>query len=120
MNKRAAMLMAAGLVMTMLVGGVAIAVGLTGPAASAAGPRLVHHHRAPKPIVRTIRKTVTVHRKAHQAAPSAGTSFAAPPPPVSYAPISYPASSSPASSAGYQDDGGHDGGARTGGGGGDD
>jgi len=53
MNKRSAMLMAAGLVLTMIVAGIAITAGLTGPSASAATPRAAHHH-APKPIVKTI------------------------------------------------------------------
>jgi hypothetical protein len=119
MNKRSAMLMAAGLVLTLLVGGVAIAVGLTGPAASAAAPRVIKHHKAPKPIVKTIRKTVTVHRKAPRSAPNAATSYAPPAPSLTYAPVSYPSSSSHAST-GYQDAGGHDGGARNEGGGGDD
>ena len=65
MNKRSAMLMAAGLVLTMIVAGVAITAGLTGPSASAAIPATVHH-RAPKPIVKTIRTTRTVHRAAPQ------------------------------------------------------
>lgn len=65
MNKRSAMLMAAGLVLTMLVAGVAIMADLTGPSASAAIPATVHH-RAPKPIVKTIRTTRTVHRTAPQ------------------------------------------------------
>ena len=72
MNKRSAMLMAAGLVLTMIVAGVAITAGLTGPSASAAAPRAAHH-RAPKPIVKTIRKTQTVHKKAPQT--SATTTF---------------------------------------------
>jgi hypothetical protein len=120
MNKRSAMLMAAGLVLTMLVGGVAIAVGLTGPAASAAAPRVVKHHRAPKPIIRTIRKTVTVHKKAPQPAGSAAISYAPPAMSFSPAPVGYPSYSSHAPSSSYQDDGGHDGGAPNGGGGGDD
>ena len=120
MNKRSAMLMAAGLVLTVIVAGVAIAAGLTGPAASAAAPRAVHH-RDPKPIVKTIRKTVTVHKKAPQA-PAAPVTYAAAPAPM--APpaarsISYP-SAAPASPAGYVDDGGYqDGGSHSGGGGDD-
>ena len=68
MNKRSAMLVAAGLVLTMIVGGVALAVGMTGPSSSAAAPRLSRHHKDPKPIVKTIKKTVKVHKKAPQVA----------------------------------------------------
>ena len=39
MNKRSAMLMAAGLVLTLIVGGVAMSIGLTGPTSSEATPR---------------------------------------------------------------------------------
>jgi hypothetical protein len=68
MNKRSAMLVAAGLVLTMIVGGVALAVGMTGPSSSAAAPRLTRHHKNPKPIVKTIKKTVKVHKKSPQVA----------------------------------------------------
>ncbi len=94
MNKRSAMLMAAGLVLAMLVGGVAIAVGLTGPAASAATPRVVKHHKAPKPIVKTIRKTVTVHKKSPQVASSGGGSYAAAAASWTAAPVSYASATS--------------------------
>jgi hypothetical protein len=122
MNKRSAMLMAAGLVFTLLVGGVAIAIGLTGPAASAAAPRVVVRHKAPKPIVKTIKKTITVHKKAPQSSGGGTISYAAPSAPTwAPAPVSQAASySSSAPSSGYHDDGGHDGGAPNGGGGGDD
>ncbi len=63
MNKRSAMLMAAGLVLAMVVAGIAITAGLTGPSASAAAPRAVRHHPL-KPIVKTVHTTQTVHRKA--------------------------------------------------------
>jgi len=62
MNKRSAMLVAAGLVLTLVVGGVAVAVGMTGPSASSAQPKLTHHKN--KPIIKTTKKTVTVHKKA--------------------------------------------------------
>lgn len=67
MNKRSAMLVAAGLVLTLIVGGVAVAVGMTGPSSSAAAPRLARHQK-PKPIVKTIKKTVKVHKKSPQVA----------------------------------------------------
>ena len=63
MNKRSAMLVAAGLVLTLVVGGVAVAVGMTGPEASSAQPKLTQHKKN-KPIVKTTKKTVTVHKKA--------------------------------------------------------
>ena len=58
MNKRSAMLIAAGLVFTLGIGGLAVSLGLTGPApvnAAAAGPERV---------VKVERRTVTVHRTA--------------------------------------------------------
>jgi len=63
MNKRSAMLVAAGLVLTLVVGGVAVAVGMTGPDASSAQPKLTQHKKD-EPIIKTTKKTVTVHRKA--------------------------------------------------------
>jgi len=63
MNKRSAMLVAAGLVLTLVVGGVAVAVGMTGPEASSAQPQLTQHKKN-KPIIKTTKKTVTVHKKA--------------------------------------------------------
>lgn len=63
MNKRSAMLVAAGLVLTLMVGGIAVAVGMTGPEASSAHPKLTAHKKN-KPIIKTTKKTVTVHKKA--------------------------------------------------------
>jgi hypothetical protein len=63
MNKRSAMLVAAGLVLTLVVGGVAVAVGMTGPSASSAQPKLTQHKKN-KPIIKTTKKTITVHKKA--------------------------------------------------------
>jgi len=61
MNKRSAMLIAAGLVLTLGIGGLAVSLGLTGPtpvSAAAAGPERV---------VKVERRTVTVHRTADPA-----------------------------------------------------
>lgn len=63
MKKRSALLVAAGLVLTLIVGGLAVAVGLTGPSVSTAVPR-VDRRATSEPIVRTVRRTVTVHKKA--------------------------------------------------------
>lgn len=63
MNKRSALLVAAGLVLTLIVGGLAVAAGLTGPSVSSAVPR-VDRRAASEPMVRTVRRTVTVHREA--------------------------------------------------------
>ena len=114
MNKRSAMLMAAGLVLTMIVAGVAITAGLTGPSASAATPR-VAHHRAPKPIVKTIHKTETVHKKAPQS--PATTTFSGGSQP---APVQQVVYASPSASGFYADDSGHDDVSSYTGGGGDD
>ena len=92
MNKRSAMLVAAGLVLTMIVGGVALAVGMTGPASSAAAPRLSRHHKDPKPIVRTFKKTVKVHKKSPAVA------------------VAMPATTTYSGSSGYGGSSGHSGG----------
>jgi hypothetical protein len=56
-------MLSAGLVLTLIVGGLAVATGLTGPTVSTAVPRA--ERRAPsEPVVRTVRRTVTVHKKA--------------------------------------------------------
>ena len=100
MNKRSAMLMAAGLVVTMIIAGVAISASLSGLAASAAAPR-VTQPRAHKPVVKTIRTTRTVHKKAPQAAVmSRGSGVTSMTTPVTY--------TSPTSTSSYIDDGGRD------------
>ena len=71
MNKRSAMLMAAGLVLTLIVGGVAMSIGLTGPTSSEATPR-AERRRAAAPIVKTVKHTVTVHKRG-SATPATGT-----------------------------------------------
>jgi hypothetical protein len=62
-KKRSALLVAAGLTLTLIAGGLAVAMGLTGPAASTAVPG-IERRSAPEPIVRTVRRTVTVHKQA--------------------------------------------------------
>lgn len=64
MNKRSAMMVAAGLVLAMLVAGMAVAAGFTGPEASAGGSRTNGAIETREPKVRTITETVTIHRKA--------------------------------------------------------
>ena len=71
MNKRSAMLMAAGLVLTLIVGGVAMSIGLTGPTSSEATPR-AERRRTAAPIVKTVKHTVTVHKRG-SATPATGT-----------------------------------------------
>ena len=63
MNKRSALMLSAGLVLTLIVGGLAVATGLTGPSVSNAVPR-VQRSSTSEPVVRTVRRTVTVHKKA--------------------------------------------------------
>ena len=63
MNKRSALMLSAGLVLTLIVGGLAVAAGLTGPSVSTAVPR-VQRSSASEPVVRTVRRTVTVHKQA--------------------------------------------------------
>jgi hypothetical protein len=57
MNKRSAMLVAAGLVAALLAGGTALSFSLAGGTAVAQDGRV-------EPIVRTERRTVTIHKKA--------------------------------------------------------
>jgi hypothetical protein len=78
MNKRSAMLVAAGLVLTLIVGGVAIAVGITGPSSSAAATKTSKHHKHQKPIIKTVRRTVTVHKQAPAAGVAAPVYASAP------------------------------------------
>ena len=59
MKKRSAILMAAGLVVALLSGAVAMTIGLSGNGAAEAGDRAKRD-----PIVRTIKRTVTVHKDA--------------------------------------------------------
>ena len=63
MNKRSALMLSAGLVLTLIVGGLAVATGLTGPSVSNAVPR-AQRSSTSEPVVRTVRRTVTVHKKA--------------------------------------------------------
>ncbi|HEX9122337.1 MAG TPA: hypothetical protein VF984_03110 [Actinomycetota bacterium] len=58
MNKKSAMAIAAGLVAAMLSGVAALSIGL------GAGSAAVAQSQSPKPIVRTVKHTVTVHKKA--------------------------------------------------------
>jgi hypothetical protein len=58
MNKRSAIVVALGLVAALVIGGVGFTMGMTGPAASLASVR------DPAPKVRTIHRSVTVHRPA--------------------------------------------------------
>ena len=65
MNKRSAMMVAAGLVLAMLVAGMAVAAGFTGPEASASDSRTTTGELEPRePKVRTVTETVTIHRTA--------------------------------------------------------
>jgi hypothetical protein len=86
MNKRSAMVVAGGLVLTMVICAVALTVGIGGAsdAATGAGPRAGR-----RPVVKTITNTVKVHRPAPgtplgggttviTAGGDAGTSSAAP------------------------------------------
>jgi cobalamin biosynthesis protein CobT len=59
MNKRSAMFVAAGLVLSLLVAGVAMSMGVTGPSADAKTVA-----RSQKPIVKTTTRTVTIHKQA--------------------------------------------------------
>lgn len=100
MNKRSAMMVAGGLVLALLVAGMAVATGFTGPEAAANSSRVSRVKPEPqKPEIHTITRTITVHKKA-----DAPQSSVAPAPVVvtqTQAPVA-PASSDP---SGYEDDG---------------
>ena len=64
MNKRSAMLIAAGLVLTLGIGGLAVSLGLTGPA-----PVNAADAARPERVVKVERRTVTVHPTADAATP---------------------------------------------------
>jgi hypothetical protein len=64
MKKRSAIVAALGLVAALVIGGVGFTMGITGPAPSLASVR------QPAPKVRTIHRTVTVHRPAAATAAS--------------------------------------------------
>jgi len=69
MNKRSALFVAGGLVVTMLIAASAILMGVTGP--SSAHANVVPRHHKQKAVVKTIKRTVTVHEPAP--APSTST-----------------------------------------------
>ncbi|MGE5225635.1 MAG: hypothetical protein ACM3OO_02040 [Planctomycetaceae bacterium] len=64
MKKRSAMFVAAGLVLAMIVAGVGFAMGMTGPTADAKRAPLQVKASKQKPIVHTVTKTITIHKKA--------------------------------------------------------
>jgi hypothetical protein len=106
MNKRSAMIVAAGLIVALAAGAYALSLGSTGPTAAAAA-KTAHRH---KPIVKTIRRTVTVHQKA----PASTHAVVATGPAPSVAPISgssYQGSyGEPEDTSGASDDGAFSGG----------
>ncbi|HEY7399426.1 MAG TPA: hypothetical protein VH989_00855 [Actinomycetota bacterium] len=63
MNKRSAVIVAAGLVVALVAGGIALERGVLGPPATAAEASVDAGTR-PKPIIRTTERTVKIHRKA--------------------------------------------------------
>jgi len=60
MNRKSAMVIASGLVLALLAGVAAVSLTLDGGSVTAASP-ITHQV---KPIVRTERRTVTIHKKA--------------------------------------------------------
>jgi hypothetical protein len=62
MNKRSAVLVAAGLVVALIAGGLALGYGIVGPSPTAAVASSVNQQQKPK--IRTIKKNIKVHRKA--------------------------------------------------------
>jgi hypothetical protein len=70
MNKRSAIVVALGLVAALVIGGVGFTMGITGPAPSLASVG------QPAPKVRTVHRTVTVHRPAGSPTTVAGAASA--------------------------------------------
>jgi hypothetical protein len=89
MNKRSAITVALGLVAALVIGGIGLTMGMTGPAPSHASVR------DPAPKVRTIHRTVTVHRPA--AAPAATV--------LGTAPAAFMGAGTPGYEGGYEDEG---------------
>lgn len=77
MNKRSAMMTAAGLVLALVVSGVALTMGITGPTAAAKKVPVAAKSKQ-APIVHTITHTVTVHKKADAPSTSASSGGSAP------------------------------------------
>ncbi len=86
MNKKSAMAVAGGLVAALMSAVGAISVSVTGRAPAGAQPA-----HAAKPIVKTIRRTITIHRKPKHTAPPAVQIVTVPPAttlgPASAAPV---------------------------------
>jgi hypothetical protein len=101
MNKRSAMMVAAGLVLAMLVAGMAVAAGLTGPEASAGGSRANGEVQDREPKVRTITETVTIHR-------TAKSDDATPEPVVVTQTPATPAAATDVDDDGYEDESEHE------------
>lgn len=82
MKKRSASMVAAGLIFTLVVGGLAVAIGMTGPSVSNGVPQA--DRSATEPVVRTVRRTLTVHKQAESGSPEvvqlAATAATATPP----------------------------------------
>jgi hypothetical protein len=97
MTKKAAMLMAAGLVATLAAGAMALSFGLTGNEPARADTK------DQKPIVRTIRRTVTVEKPAKGAQQPVQVIQLASGPASSASAVSAP--STGGSDDGYEDDG---------------
>ena len=90
MTKRSAMLVAAGIVMALVAGGIGMSLGQIGPA-SAAATTTETTPKHQRPIVRRHVRTITIHKKAKSPAP-APQQIVVPAPAVSYsAPSTAPA-----------------------------
>jgi hypothetical protein len=63
MNKRSAVLVAAGLVFALIAGGLALGYGIVGPSPTTAVASAERPQQR-EPRIRTIEKTIKVHRKA--------------------------------------------------------
>jgi hypothetical protein len=77
MNKRSAVLVAAGLVVALIAGGLALGSGVVGPEPTAAVASA--GRQQPDPRVRTIKRTIKVHRPAQAGNATGGTALSAGP-----------------------------------------
>jgi hypothetical protein len=70
MNRKSALFVAAGMVLTMVVAAAAMTMGIAGPSKADAN---VARPARQKPIVKTVVDTVTIHKKAKASGATTGT-----------------------------------------------
>ena len=105
MNKRSAIVVAAGLVVALIAGGLALSSGIVGPELSAAvASAKTQQHRKPK--IRTIKRTIKVHKRADRQGTTGGMGTSVAAPASSFSTGSWEGDDSFENEAEGQDDGG--------------